>query len=408
MKKLSWSGYALMLCAAILFGVVAQAADSTGRTLDGSSQPARPSEGSRKSTPGLEAAQAISTITGVAISPLLGVSGIGAWKYFKTPPEKRAKLPWFAQPWFWAPALLLVALAFVKDTFGTALPTAVKKPFDVAEAIENKISGLVAAGAFVPLIAAIFSATGDETSLYGEAGLAMINLAPLLNVLTIPFAIAAFVVVWMVSHVINVLIIISPFTTVDAALKSARLFVLSTVAGTAFINPYVGAVWSLLIIIVCWFLAGWSFRMMMFGTIFTWDIITFRKNRFKVEPESNWVFTAREMDKAPIRTYGRLTRGPQGELQLSYRPWLFLPRHNLTLPAGNYAVGRGLFYSEIIWVDGDSTTTAMTLPPRYRSHEEEMSSIYLLGGVQDIGVVKGLKAIWQWMTGGDKDAVAAV
>lgn len=401
MKKLSWSGYALMLCAAILFGGIAQAADL-------SIAPAGPPSRSTQATPGVEAAQAISMITGVAISPLLGVSGIGAWKYFKTTPEKRARLPWFAQPWFWAPALLLVALAFVKDTFGTALPTVVKKPFDVAEAIENKISGLVAAGAFVPLIAAIFSATGDETSLYGEAGLAMINFTPLLNVLTIPFAIAAFVVVWMVSHVINVLIIISPFTTVDAALKSARLFLLSTVAGTAFINPYVGAAWSLLIIVACWFLAGWSFRMMTFGTIFTWDIITFRKNRFKVEPESNWVFTAREIDKTPIRTYGRLSRGAQGELQLSYRPWLFLPRRILTLPAGNYVLGHGLFYSEIIRVDAASTTIAITLPPRYRSHEEEMSSIYMFAGVQDIGVVKGVKAIWKWMTGGGKEAVAAV
>lgn len=408
MKKLSWPGSALMLCAAILFGAIAQAADSTGRPFDGSTKPVRPSEGSSQSTPGVEAAYAISTITGVAISPLLGVSGIGAWKYFKTAPEKRAKLPWFAQPWFWAPALFLVALTLIKDTFGTTLPTAVKKPFDVAEAIENKISGLVAAGAFVPLIAAIFSATGDEASLYGNAGLAMINLTPLLNVLTVPFAIAAFVVVWMVSHVINVLIIISPFTTVDAALKSARLFVLSTVAGMAFINPYLGAVWSILIIIVCWFLAGWAFRMMTFGTIFTWDIISFRKSRFQVQPESNRVFTARQMDKTPIRTYGRLSRGPGGELQLSYRPWLFLPQRHLTLPAGHYAVGRGLFYSEIIYVDGDSSTAAITLPPRYRSHEEEVSSIYMLGGVQHIGVVKGLKAIWKWMTGGKKEAVPAV
>ena len=116
-----------------------------------------PARRSGKSTPGLEAAQAISTITGVAISPLLGVGAVGVMKYFKTPPDKRAKLPWYAQPWFWGPALLLVALAFVKDTFGTALPTAAKKPFDVAEAIENKISGLVAAGAFVPLIAMIFT-----------------------------------------------------------------------------------------------------------------------------------------------------------------------------------------------------------------------------------------------------------
>ena len=386
MKTLLRPGPALLLCVALLFGAAAQAADSGSK----------PSSG--KSAPGLEAAQAISTITGVAISPLLGVSGIGVWKYFKTAPEKRGKLPWYAQPWFWAPALLLVALAFVKDTFGTALPTVVKKPLDVAEVIENKISGLVAAGAFVPLIAMIFTSVGgEESALYCEAGLAMVNLTPLLNVLTVPAAIAAFVVVFMVSHVTHVLILISPFTTVDAALKAARLFVLSTVAGTAFVNPYVGAAWSLVIILICFLLAGWSFRLMIFGTVFTWDLVTFRKNRFKVEPDSNWMFTAREMNKTPIRTYGKLSRGPQGELVLSYRPWLFLPRRTLTLPSGKYAVGCGLFYSEIIEPDNDSTPPLMTLPPRFRSHEEELSSIYLLAGVQDIGMVKGFKAFWNWL-----------
>jgi hypothetical protein len=385
MKKLLWPCPALLLCVA-LFGAAAQAADSGSK----------PSSG--KSAPGLEAAQAISTITGVAISPLLGVSGVGVVKYFKTAPDKRAKLPWYAQPWFWGPALLLVALVFVKDTFGTALPTVVKKPFDIAEVIENKISGLVAAGAFVPLIAMIFtSAGGDDSALYGDAGLAMVNLTPLLNVLTVPAAIAAFVVVWMVSHVINVLIIISPFTTVDAALKTLRVAALGSVAGTAFVNPYMGAAWSLLIILVCFLLAGWSFRLMVFGSVFTWDLVTFRKTRSKVDPESNWMFTAREVNKTPIRTYGRLSRGPQGELVLSYRPWLFLPRRMLTLPSGKYAVGCGLFYSEIIELDGDSLPPVMTLPPRFRSHEEELSSIYLLAGVQDIGVVKGFKAFWNWL-----------
>jgi hypothetical protein len=385
MKKLLWPTPALCLCFALLSGGLAQAADTTSRSFS-------------KSAPGLDAAQAISTITGVAISPLLGVSGVGVVKYFKTAPDKRAKLPWYAQPWFWAPALLLVLLVFVKDTFGTALPTAVKKPFDVAEAIENKISGLVAAGAFVPLIAMIFTSAGaDDSALYGDAGLAMVNLTPLFNVLTVPAAIAAFVVVWMVSHVINVLIIISPFTTVDAALKTARAAVLGSVVGTAFVNPYVGAAWSLVIILVCFLLAGWSFRLMIFGSVFTWDLVTFRKSRFKVEPDSNWMFTAREVNKAPIRTYGKLSRGPQGERVLTYRPWLFLPRRTLTLPPGKYAVGRGLFYSEIVELDGDSVPPLMTLPPRYRSHEEELSSIYLLAGVQDIGAVKGFKAFWNWL-----------
>ena len=388
MKKLLCPRSAVLLCIALLFGGSAQAADSSNG----------PSSRSSKSTPGLEAAQAISIITGVAISPLLGVGAVGVVKYYKTPPDKRAKLPWYAQPWFWGPALLLVALAFVKDTFGTALPTVAKKPFDVAEAIENKISGLVAAGAFVPLIAMIFtSVNGDDSALYGDAGLAMVNLAPLLNVLTIPAAIAAFLVVFMASHVINVLILVSPFTTVDAALKTARMVVLGSVAGTAFVNPYVGAGWSLVIILVCCLLAGWAFRLMVFGSVFTWDLVTFRTSRFKLDPESNWMFTAREIGKTPIRTYGKLSRGPQGELVLTYRSWLLLPRRTVALPPGKYAVGRGLFYSEVIELDGDSTPPVMTLPPRFRSHEEELSSIYMLAGVHDIGMVKGFKAFWSWL-----------
>ena len=385
MKKPLWGGLALLLCGATLHGL--QAADPA-------SQPPRaPSP----STPGVEAAQAIATITGVAISPLLGVSAVGAWKYFKTPTEKRGKLPWYARPWFWVPGFFLVTLAFVKDTFGTALPSVLKKPFDLLELMENKISGLVAAGAFVPLIAAIFQAGRDDHALLGDAGLAMINLTPLLNLVTVPLAVAAFVVVWMVSHVIHVLILISPFTTVDAALKAFRLFVLSTVATAAFVNPYVGAIWSLLILGICCFLVGWAFRLMVFGGVFAWDFGTSRRTRFRLEPASNWVFTARQIRQTPIRTFGKLSRGPQGELLLSYRPWLLLPRRVLTLPAAKYAVGRGLIYSEIIPLGGEPARPVLTLPPRYRTHEEELSSIYLLGGVHDVGVVKGFKAFWRWL-----------
>src|SRR5215468_7913570 len=76
----------------------------------GVAQAASPSGNSAQATPALDAAQAISTITGVAISPLLGVGAYGAYHWFKAPPEKRPQLAWYAQPWFWVPALLLVAL----------------------------------------------------------------------------------------------------------------------------------------------------------------------------------------------------------------------------------------------------------------------------------------------------------
>jgi len=116
-----------------------------------------------KNLSGQQFAQTISLITGVAISPLMGVSAVGAWQYFhaKTP-EQKARLPWFANPLFWVPALLLVGACFVKDSCGVVLPAVLKKPFDVAETIEHKISGLVATGAFVPIAASIFHASSGN------------------------------------------------------------------------------------------------------------------------------------------------------------------------------------------------------------------------------------------------------
>ena len=353
-----------------------------------------------KSTPGLEAAKAISLITGVAISPLLGVGAVGAWEYFSTPPELRAKLDWYAHPAFWIPALLLVLMVGAKDLFGTAVPSALKKPFDVAEVIENKISGLVAAGAFIPLIVTIFPHTvaGDAQAGWGTGvgGLpfAMIDGASILNTLLVPFALLAFFLVWMVSHAINILIVISPFTTVDTALKSARLFLLSLVTVTAFANPYFGAAFSLAIIVCAYFLAGWSFRLMVFGHIYAWDFFTMRRLRFEPEADAGWMFAAQEINQAPIRTYGKLRRNEAGQLCFDYRPWLVLPKCTLVLTPATYAVGRGLFFPEIMRVEAERTNTLFTMPPRYRTHEEAVARVYGFGEVRDVGLLKGFKTTW--------------
>ena len=65
--------------------------------------------------PGVELAQTLATSTGIAITPLLGVSAVGAWQYFTTPEESRHQLPWFSARLFWVPALLLVAFMLFKE-----------------------------------------------------------------------------------------------------------------------------------------------------------------------------------------------------------------------------------------------------------------------------------------------------
>ena len=109
---------------------------------------------------GLETAKTICKITGVAISPLLGTGAIGAYEWIKSPAKERPHLSWYARPAFGVPALLLVGLVAAKDAAGAALPPGWKKPLDVAETIENKVSGVVAAGAVVPLITTFFPSSG--------------------------------------------------------------------------------------------------------------------------------------------------------------------------------------------------------------------------------------------------------
>ena len=347
-----------------------------------------------KNNPGQQMAQTLSMITGVAISPLMGVGAVGAWEWAKAKtPEQKAKLHWFANPLFWIPALLLVAACFAKDSAGIALPPGLKKPFDVAETIEHKISGLVATGAFVPIAASIFhsSSTGDGASL-SAAGFAAIDLSWLYNALMIPIAMAAFVIVFLASNAINILILLSPFGAVDAALKAARTAVIASIAVTAFANPWVGAAWALIIIAICWLIAGWSFRLSHFGLSFIWDFVTLRSNRFKPDPIANKVFLGRKTDYVPARTYGKLSRDEKGNLVLKYRPWLFLPERRLTLPEKKYAAGKGAFFSEILQVDGDTTKLVLLLPPRYRGHESELVAIYGLTDVRDTGLL----AAWAW------------
>jgi MFS family permease len=356
--------------------------------------PARAAAAPVKPAPGVELAQTISMLTGVAISPLLGVGAVGAWKYFEAGKDERVRLPWFANPWFWLPALLLVGVVFAKDLAGPVVPTALKKPLDAAEVIENKISGLVAVGAFVPLMISVSSlfGSGDSSSL-AEAGFAAITWTSVINLLLLPFAMVAFVIVWLAAHAINVLILISPLGTVDLALKSFRTFILSTVTFTSFANPWIGAIWAAIVMGFCYCIAGWSFRTTVFGTVFVTDILLRRRRWFRPAAGNLWAFTSRRIEAVPVRSYGRVTRTEAGQLEFAFRPWLVLAPQRVTLPPGEYVVGRGLIAPELHATAGDDSTSLLRFPPRFKGHEDLVRDLLGGGAVREIGLL----AVWRWV-----------
>ena len=87
----------LLLAALLLVGVGITAFSA----FPGSSTASAPRAVSTDRLPGVDLAQGISQLTGVAISPLLGVSAVGAWRYHHTPEASRHLLPWFCSPYAW-------------------------------------------------------------------------------------------------------------------------------------------------------------------------------------------------------------------------------------------------------------------------------------------------------------------
>ncbi|MDQ1348729.1 MAG: hypothetical protein QG573_2105, partial [Acidobacteriota bacterium] len=136
-KKLSkgWA-LALLIASGSLALPVNAAASEQGAPVGAASERAQ-------FTAGEEIARTITLTTGVPISPMLGVSALGAWRWWRTPSAARAELPWYSRPWFWGSGLFLVFLFAANTTIGAAVP-GLKKPMDFVEEHENKLSAVVA------------------------------------------------------------------------------------------------------------------------------------------------------------------------------------------------------------------------------------------------------------------------
>lgn len=368
--------------------------------------PALPAEVGADRLPGVELAQGISEITGTAVSPLLGVSAVGAWKYYRTPEAQRDKLPWYCHPYVWGMGFSLLALCFLKDSLGTIAPAIVKKPLDMLELFENKISALVASAAFVPLIASEMARhlkSPDQAMLMLPGGSDFLPMAMIgfdFRILLVPICLASFLVVWITSHAINVLITLCPFGFIDALLKLARMSLLALLVVTYSISPYVGAALSVLIIAVAAWCAPWAFRLTVFGAAFASDTILSRRARRRATPAEPHAFIAQAAAGVPSRTYGRIVRSSDGVVQFKYRPWLVLPSRTVQLPTGRLAISKGVFFPSLLVCDETSSTTSRVcmLLPRYRAQEEVVAGHLDIQDLRDSPLTKGFKAMKNWLS----------
>ena len=352
--------------------------------------------------PGVALTQGITEITGVAISPLLGVSSVGAWRYWKTPAAGRASLPWYAQPWAWGTGLALLALCFLKDSLGTAVPGVLKKPFDMVELFENKASALMASGAFVPLVAQemVKHLQAERALEVPVASIAALGFAGIDAAwLIVPAAVIAFLLVWICSHAINVLIILSPFSTLDALLKLARTGVLASVGLVYVIAPWLAAALCLVIIAIAAWLAPAALRLAIFGSRYAADILLPWRGRKRATPEQPHAFTLGRVAGLPPRTGGRMVLLDDGSAVFRYRRWCVLDERTIPLPDGTRHLEKGLLSPALVHRAGGEEMKLLLFLPRYRGHEQSMAGHLKLHGVREHSLARGFAALKEWVKG---------
>lgn len=350
-------------------------------------------------------AQGLSEITAAAVSPLLVVSVIGANRYIRTPEAERRNLPFFCSPALWGTGLLLLSLCFLKDVCGMVLPAVLKKPADMLELFENKLSALVASTLFVPVVAwQMMQHFGQAAQSFNVPGDVQIASAfpwggPHVDLrwLVIFPAVMSFFTVWLTAHIINVLVAICPFGLVDSVLKVFRNAILGLLVVSSAIHPFLGGAVSLLLLLVALLLLGKAFRLAVYGTILAADVLLFWRRTNKGECAVARAFIVKSLDGVPSRTYGQLIRGDSGELRFQYRPWLLFRKRELVLPVGVAVLRRDiLLVSLLLRSESGAESRVMEFLPRYRPRVDELAACYQVLEVRDGSVVRGFKALWKW------------
>lgn len=354
----------------------------------------------------------MSQVIGVSISPLLGMGVLCAYNYLKTPEVERAQLSWYNSPKFWIPLLIILLLIISKDFLTSAIPILqpLKKPLDAAENFENIISALIAMPIVLSLLANISSeflsiiSTNVYANTQTPTQFQIVNAGIMSYFETILLVIVGaigFVLVWLASHSINVLILLSPFGIVDLLLRLVRLFIIGVLVASTAIHPFLGLIFCLILIFIGYRISGWSFRIMVFGTVFSADLLTRRSQKLELDPNEIKAFSNKAVPNVPPRTYGFLKKSDDSSIEFVYKPWLIKPACSISLSdiSTNYEIGMGLINPVLLKVENErnSYTVFFRLPPRYKSHEEEIANILGIKSIREVGVTKGLRAIRQWI-----------
>jgi hypothetical protein len=295
--------------------------------------------------------------------------------------------------------------------FGHRLPV-IKRGFKLIKVWESKASALVA----IPAVGQSILAALPQLQAPGATTLSPLSwlmptahaaeaasgstpaIAVAGTVMVASMCLVGGAVVWLMFHTINVIVLSSPIGVVDWVLKGVRVAALAVLLLAIAISPWLGAAVSAVYVLLAMLVAGWSFRLMIFGAVFTADFMTFRWRRQKLGLAGIEVFRDSGLPTVPVRTWGRL-HAEAGVVVFKWRPFLLLGTRQVRIE-GPLFIGRGLL-SPLLMSGASATAGEQSaiarFPPRFRGHGPALVTALSVSGEQDVGLQKGVKAAMGWI-----------
>ena len=172
----------------------------------------------------------------------------------------------------------------LKDVFGAGMPTILKKPLDVLELFEDKISAVVASAALIPFLdhelAKVFAKGDEPITLTGFAAAGFATIDPGTGSVADPVAGApraalAHRVFRGVAEQSCVERAAALFTLglLDLFLKTSRVLFIGFLALLSAVAPVLAAILcGVLILVALWF-APRTFRLCVFGSVMSADLL---------------------------------------------------------------------------------------------------------------------------------------
>ena len=344
-----------------------------------------------------------------------GATALGMYHYFSTPEHLRDQLPFYDQPHVWGAMLLIILLMFFNSTICETMPF-LKIPLNALGDLVNKGGACVVlpvvlhkfAQAFATPTANVLASVGEwiipTAYAAGGAGGGIGDGWLLLGwAVSLTFGLVAYAAVWVVWNVIDVTILVLPIPGLDAILKSIRLAAVGLLFGASWLNPWLGLLLSLGMVLICWYLSGWAFRLSVMGFVFATDFLLWRKTGTIDAVAGIPAFitaTGGKQWKLPARQYGRLRRGAEGTLSFVWRSWLVGQKREVELGTpNNYQGGSSLLYPMVL--DGTGESALFRFPPRYRNDAHVIADALGLRGYRDVSIIRNTwKALRQFFSTG--------